>query len=148
MASPTLGQLGRNGKAKQTETKQVGVHRCFHPQRIFQQRFPPPPSKSRALVSHGPAALLNISPIHFQNQMLGGSSSWCMSPGLWSPVWGSDPCSSCKVLISLTFVFCCAGIWVLTNPHLCPSYLSRCVFFFVFLVVYDLIGQFLIRYQR
>ena len=49
------------------------------------------PFKSGVSVSHSPLALPEVNPTGLKAKRSGGSSSWCRTLGLWSPMWGSDP---------------------------------------------------------
>ena len=69
----------------------------------------------------------------------GGSSSWCRTPGLGSPMSYLNPSFLVENLCNCGYLPVCVsanlGVWVLTIPYLFPSHLSWCDCLFTSLVV-------------
>ena len=80
----------------------------------------------------GAIAFSNSSPGGLKARCSGGSSFWCRTQRLWSPVWVQTPQflgRMSTIVISSWLCIAYPGIWPLTVSCLCPSHLSRDSFF-------------------
>lgn len=99
------------------------------------------PFNSEVYISYCPLHFPDINPIASESDVMeahlpsAGPLDCRAHCGFWTS------CSSGRasmVLIFFPLVGYHSGVWILTKPHLCPSYPFQCGFFFISLVVYYL----------